>query len=480
MVVYGRDVHEFDSSVAGPSSALGWRPGDVWPRLMVERWQRRFRHSTGCAVIGEKAVIAGGRNPANDANIAAVEILDLKTKTVTRGQDMLQARTQFPLVTVGAGDNKRLLALGGWGLDAEVGTSQSLNSVEEWNPETGAWSLHPDILEQRREDSEGVAVLPEQVCSSVSNPGTSFGQIILMVRGYGGHYISTTELYPSSLDCVAPVLPLPLVPLHPITFSTETGLVTTCGGFANEPVASCLVLNTETRKFEANINVPDLPEPRYQSTSVLVRGRGVFILGGWITLHRGQGMERARTSSILLRSGGSTWEDGPTLPQGGAVDACSVPLGTGTSFLLIGGKEIKDSEHKESKQVLEYNTEEGWAPIDAWPQLLQGREAHGCAIWGETVIVAGGWNRRFLSSTEIVDIRKKTVTAGGPLNVARSYFAMIRANNDLYILGGRYHATVERWNQANNTWILMEETLSVERGYTSAVAIQQSMVCQLS
>ena len=102
------------------------------------------------------------------------------------------------------------------------------------------------------------------------------------------------------------------------------------------------------------------------------------------------------------------------------------------------------------------------------------------AIWGQTVIVAGGFDQDYLSSTEIIDIRKKTVTAGGPLNVARSYFAMTKANLELYILGGRYQATVERWNQANNTWTLMEETLSVERGYTSAVAIQESVVCQLS
>ena len=489
IVVYGRDVHEFDSSIAGPASALGWRPEDTWPRLLVERWQFRFRHSTGCAVIGDKAVIAGGRTPSNDANIATVEILDLKTKTVIRGQDMLQARTQFPLVTVGAGDNQRLLALGGWGLDVAVGTHQSLSNVEEWNPETGVWSLHTEILQQGREDREGVAVLPEQVCSSVTNTGASYGQIILMVRGYGGDYISTTtvgpgrrrraqnpeltttELYPPSSACVAPVLPTSLLHSHPITFSTESGLVATCGNGMR-----CLVLSTENRKFEANINIPDIPDPRYQSTSVLVQGTGVFILGGWITSN--SGMEIARTFSILLRSGGSTWEDGPTLPQGGAVDACSVPLGTSSSFLLIGGKEIRETEHKELKQVLEYNIQEGWAPIDTWPQLLQGRQAHGCAIWGQTVIVAGGFDQDDLSSTEIIDIRKKTVTAGGPLNVARSYFAMTKANLELYILGGRYHATVERWNQANNTWTLMEETLSVERGYTSAVAIQESAVCQ--
>ena len=65
---------------------------------------------------------------------------------------------------------------------------------------------------------------------------------------------------------------------------------------------------------------------RYSSTAVSLPNTGTFILGG----------EESPTSSVFLPSGGSSWQDGPTLPGGGAYGACSVAIGE-DQFLLIGG-----------------------------------------------------------------------------------------------------------------------------------------------
>ena len=65
------------------------------------------------------------------------------------------------------------------------------------------------------------------------------------------------------------------------------------------------------------------------------------------------------TSSLLLTGG--SWEEGPSLPGGGAESGCGVAWG-GSVFILGGWHEYN--------QVREYRTGSGeWEEENKWPQL---------------------------------------------------------------------------------------------------------------
>ena len=182
---------------------------------------------------------------------------------------------------------------------------------------------------------------------------------------------------------------------HHVTFTTDSGIVATCGGRSGKGyLNSCIVWNIAGKKWERiTCKVQDLPENRLAATSVNVPGTGVFILGG--------DSPSQRNSSLLLRSGMNSWTNGPPLP-GTAYRGCSVFIGGG-SFLLIGGRSSE-------RQVREYSDLNGWEPQESWPQLKIGRYGHGCGIVGDKVVVAGGYGK---TTTEIIDISKRIIYPGG-------------------------------------------------------------------
>merc|ERR1719189_1977742 len=122
LLLYGKTILEFDSSIDGPTSQAGWRPAGTWPDLLTDR---EFR--PGCAVVGRTLYIAGGWDfPTTHQT---TEILDLDTRTISPGPSMARPRYFFHLVTL---PGPRLLAIGG-----EDDDGSTLASVEEL--EEGAW-----------------------------------------------------------------------------------------------------------------------------------------------------------------------------------------------------------------------------------------------------------------------------------------------------------------------------------------------------
>ena len=55
LAIYKREIREFDTSVAGPTSSQGWREEGWWPKMETSRvgWP-------GCAKVGNKIIIVGG------------------------------------------------------------------------------------------------------------------------------------------------------------------------------------------------------------------------------------------------------------------------------------------------------------------------------------------------------------------------------------------------------------------------------------
>ena len=146
LLLYGKTLLEFDSSVGGPTSQAGWRPAGTWPDLLTDRnlWP-------GCAVVGRTLYIAGGYS--RPTFLQTTETLDLDTRTISPGPSMASPRRWFHLVTL---PGPRLLAIGG------RDRSNTLASVEEL--EEGAW-VEAAALEGRRDTYGAVAVPEGLVCT---------------------------------------------------------------------------------------------------------------------------------------------------------------------------------------------------------------------------------------------------------------------------------------------------------------------------
>ena len=96
MIVSGKNRHIFNTDIAGPVSSSGWKSS---------RGFHTARVGAACAVIGDKALVAGGqapdtRNVYNEPNpnlpLDTVDILDLKRNTVhSQGGRMKKPRINF-------------------------------------------------------------------------------------------------------------------------------------------------------------------------------------------------------------------------------------------------------------------------------------------------------------------------------------------------------------------------------------------------
>ena len=95
----------------------GWGPADTWPNLLRKRFS-----GFGCAVVGRTLVVARG---GTGDNRKTTEIIDLETKAIRHGQDMLGIRKWFQLFTVvSPGSKPTLLALGGWSGSSMLRTAE--------------------------------------------------------------------------------------------------------------------------------------------------------------------------------------------------------------------------------------------------------------------------------------------------------------------------------------------------------------------
>ena len=148
LIVYGTDVYEFDTRVAGPTNDAGWRPNENWPQLQVSRF------SPGCGVVKNKLIVAGGHDHFD--SFKSTDIIDLEKRTISFGGEMEKPRRGFYLLPIGT----VLYALGGFQYD---GGSFYLADVEEFVEETGTWKPAKS-LDGKRGSYGGVAVTRDLVC----------------------------------------------------------------------------------------------------------------------------------------------------------------------------------------------------------------------------------------------------------------------------------------------------------------------------
>merc|ERR1712037_622898 len=172
---------------------------------------------------------------------------------------------------------------------------------------------------------------------------------------------------------------------------------------------------------------------------------GVFIVGGAFT-------NNAQTSEFLA-AGTMQWQEGPALPVDMS-DSCAVTISP-TSFLSIAGTDIREVD----AAIAGPTSSEGWQEAGRWPALKTSRTNHpGCAKIGQKVIIAGGYNGRTLSSTEVLDLVNRRITSGEEMATPRRWFHIAtivsRGEEKMFALAGHSGSkrlnTVEGWE--NSTW----------------------------
>ena len=152
LIVYERYVYEFDTRVAGPTNSSGWKNETTWPQLQV--WRDAW---PGCAVVGNKFIVAGGVDDYYN-DLKSTEIIDLHTRSIIAGGRMEKPRIFFHLLSI----RGTLYALGGGNHDGHW-TWNYLADVEEFVEETGTWKPATS-LSGARSDYGGVAVNLDLIC----------------------------------------------------------------------------------------------------------------------------------------------------------------------------------------------------------------------------------------------------------------------------------------------------------------------------
>ena len=257
-----------------------------------------------------------------------------------------------------------------------------------------------------------------------------------------------------------------------------TALVATCGGitgegWTEEGWTSCLVLDPINQRWDAS-RMGNLTMGRKYPATATLDHIGVFIFGGSFS---------SRMTSDFLAAGTMQWQEGPALPDGMSLP-CSVEI-TPTSFLVLYGTDIREFD----AAIAGPTSNEGWREAGRWPALKTFRSfLPGCAKIGQKVIIAGGFNKDALGSTEVLDLVNKQVTSGGEMATPRIYFhintIVVGREETLFALAGKYSKwdstslnSVEEWVEESSTWKAANNL--VEKRYDfGAVAAPRHLVCR--
>jgi len=144
--IFGDHICEFDAAIDGPTSINGWREAG---RLKTSRTE-----GPGCVKVGQKVIIAGGWN---EGALCSTEVLDLDSREITAGEDMVSPRHWFHLATIRREGQEKVFAVGG------LDDSTYLNTVEELveEEESTTWATADSFLGERR-GVFGALALPEE------------------------------------------------------------------------------------------------------------------------------------------------------------------------------------------------------------------------------------------------------------------------------------------------------------------------------
>ena len=317
----------------------------------------------------------------------------------------------------------------------------------------------------------------------LSNPNFHFqlldwlpysGDSVLLSGGrqsYTG-YLSSAVLYPEG--CSVPDLDGVLQ--HHTTFLTQepTPRIAACGGSSNsyDVLKECWVL--QGGAWRSGL-IEDLPTGRKRSASARLED-GVFLMGG-------VGDDRG---SVFLRAGSSSWQQGPDLPSVMHWGPCAAPI-SAHSFLIVYATDVYEFD----SSVAGPTSQDGWQAKETWPQLQEHRKNWpGCGVVNGKFVIAGGLGDddhfKARKTTEIIDLRSKTIEFAGEMSKTRMEFHLLPINGVLFALAGNgyvpennahtYIMEVEEFVEESRTW-KPATSLPSGRNNHGGVALNKELVC---
>ena len=236
-----------------------------------------------------------------------------------------------------------------------------------------------------------------------------------------------------------------------------------------------------------------LPNPRAEHAAVTMKGIGNYLIGG-----RNSWSGKSDITSDYLAPNSSEWVSGPWTPAENVFElwgTCAVVISE-TSFLVIGGQNIREYKVESSDPT----SNDGWQESWKWPHLQTKRSSMaGCAKISGMVVIAGGIsppasNSDFPhKSTEVLDLETKTIKYGQDLNTGRRGFHLltitVEGMDRVWALGGTggtdeepayppLFDSIEEFDPTTSTWRVLEAKLAEGRAYFGAVLLPQNMICQ--
>jgi len=351
-------------------------------------------------------------------------------------------------------------------------------TIEEQNETIQMIANHPvlrDLFQGIKTKALSPEVLAPTPTTTPTTIGTPLEDSLLFITGgdTSWGFLPSTEVYPRTSGCSPP--PLPLDRYGHMTFMTSepTPLVAACGGSnIRGSFASCLVLDLINQRWDEN-RMGNLTTVRIDAAAATLNDIGVFIVGGYHA--------NTRRTSEFLAAGTMQWQEGPALPVD-MIYPCAVAI-TPTSFLAIYGTDIREFD----AAIAGPNSSEGWMEAGRWPELKTSREDQpGCAKIGQKVIIAGGHNRKDLSSTEVLDLVDRRISSGGEMASPRRRFHLAKiisgGEEKMFAFAGSDGATilneVEEWVETSSTWKAADNLVGSRRSF-GAVAVPRHLICTL-
>ena len=164
------------------------------------------------------------------------------------------------------------------------------------------------------------------------------------------------------------------------------------------------------------------------------------------------------------------------------ISPCAVVIGE-RSFLAISDREIREYEVNKEQPT----SEAGWQEATKWPRLQTFRQYWpGCSLINGKVVIAGGYNGQYLSSTEVLDIESRTIKYGQDLTTPRRRFHIVTIRTQgvgrALAMGGAadldsYLDSVEEFDPDTLTWNPAAANLLERRSDFGAVALKRDMIC---
>ena len=232
------------------------------------------------------------------------------------------------------------------------------------------------------------------------------------------------------------------------------------------------MLDVKNQRWEKNV-IGDLTMSRHIHAAVSVENVGTYIIGG-------QTSSSSSRTTDFLKHGLTEWTAGPDLPVS-MYRPCAVKISQ-LSFLTIYKLDIREYQ----VDVSDPTSSSGWQEANKWPSLQTSRGYWpGCALTIDNkVVIAGGRSgSAYHKSSEVLDLRTRTITNSGQMTSPRRYFHLATITlggvAKVFAIGGHSGSSYLDSNEEfrTNSWTLAPTTLAEKRMAFGKVVVEVETIC---